>query len=174
MSSTGETASTKTLVFSDVERELATTRRVLERVPEAHFGWKPHDKSFAIGALASHLANLPLWGIAILTMDEMDLAIPPNIPGAAATSAELVARWDEHAAQLTRAIAAADEGALGDTWIMRKGQHVMISQPRLQVLRGMCLNHMVHHRGALSVYLRLLDVPVPSIYGPSADEQVGF
>jgi len=174
MSSSGDSTSVKSLIFSDVERELATTRRVLERVPEKHFGWKPHEKSFAMGALASHLANLPLWGIAILTMDEMDLAIPPNIPGAATTSAELVARWDEHAGQLTDAIAAVEESALGRTWTMRKGEHVMISQPRLQVLRGMCLNHMIHHRGALSVNLRLLDVPVPSIYGPSADEQVGF
>ncbi|HET6765663.1 MAG TPA: DinB family protein [Longimicrobiaceae bacterium] len=174
MSSTGETASIKSLVFSDVERELATTRRVLERVPEDHFGWKPHENSFAIGALASHLANLPLWGIAILTMDEMDLAIPPSIPGAAATSAELVARWDDHAAQLNAAIAALDERALGRTWTMRRGEQVMISQPRLQVLRSMCLNHMIHHRGALSVNLRLLDVPVPSIYGPSADEAAGF
>jgi uncharacterized damage-inducible protein DinB len=174
MSSTAESASLKDLVFSDVAREVDTTRRVLERVPEQHFAWKPHEKSFALGSLASHVANLPLWGIAILTLDEMDLATPPNIPGAATSSAELLARWNDHAATLNGAIAALDEGALGRTWTMRKGEHVLISQPRLQVLRSMCLSHIVHHRGQLSVYLRLLDVPVPSIYGPSADEQAGF
>ena len=174
MSSTSDAASMKDLVFSDVAAELATTRRVLERVPEEHFGWKPHEKSFALGSLASHLANLPLWGIAILSADELDLSVPPSIPGAASTSAELLARWDDHAATLTRAIDALDEGALGRTWTMRRGDHVMISGPRLKVIRGMCLSHMIHHRGQLGVYLRLLNVPVPSVYGPTADEAASF
>lgn len=163
--------SLKQVALGDLEAELATTRRVLERVPEEHLGWKPHEKSMTLGALATHLANLPFWGTTTLRTDGLDIAATPLPPQPPATSrAELLGFQEQRAAELREALGEADEARLGQEWTFRRGEHVILRMPRVAVLRTMMISHMAHHRGQLSVYLRLLDVPVPSVYGPTADE----
>jgi uncharacterized damage-inducible protein DinB len=161
----------KQLVFGDLEHELATTRRVLGRVPEEHFSWKPHERSMSLGQLALHTANLLHWQAVILQQDEFDLATAaaPSKEGPASRD-ELLHTFDELAAIVQEALGRADEMALGRVWTLRRGDQVLLSQPRAAVLRGMGVSHMIHHRGQLCLYLRLLNVPVPSVYGPSADE----
>jgi uncharacterized damage-inducible protein DinB len=163
--------SLKQAALADLEHEFATTRRVLERVPDEHFAWKPHERSMALGGLATHLATLPFWAITTLESDELDMAkgMPEN--PLAKSRDEVLRRFDETAERVRAALAAADDAALARTWTMRNGEHVIVQQPRVAVLRTFVANHMIHHRGQMSVYLRLLDVPVPSIYGPSADER---
>jgi uncharacterized damage-inducible protein DinB len=161
-------------VVPDLPHEVATTRRVLERAPlETHFDWKPHPKSMSLGQLAGHLANVPLWGSITLGTEGMDLAQPSPRSPEARTREALLAQFDDKVRDLTAALAEASGEALGGTWTARRGDHVLFALPRAAILRGMVVNHMIHHRGQLSVYLRLLDVPVPSIYGPSADEDMG-
>lgn len=167
---TAAAPSLKQLALGDLEHEIATTRRVLERVPEEHLGWKPHAKSFSLAQLATHLTQIPHWITITLIQDELDAAAAPRIEPPA-THAELMRRFDDHVAEARAALQSADESTFRKNWTLRAGDHVILTMPRLAVLRGFCLSHMIHHRGQLSVYLRLLDVPVPSIYGPSADEQ---
>lgn len=162
--------SLKQLALGDLEQEVSTTRRVLERVPEEHLAWKPHDRSMALGSLALHLANLPYWGLSILQSDEFDIGQPLPRQEPPASRAEILAAFDERVSGVREALAAIDDAALAQPWTLRRGEQVMIRQPRVVALRTMALSHSAHHRGQLSVYLRLLGVPVPSIYGPSADE----
>jgi uncharacterized damage-inducible protein DinB len=163
--------SLKQLVLGDLDHELATTLRVLERVPEGHFPWKPHERSMSLGQLASHTANLLHWQAVILRQEEFDLATaaPPSKEGPASRD-ELLRKFDELATEVMEALGRADESALMRAWLLRRGDQVLLIQPRAAILRSMGLSHMIHHRGQLCLYLRLLDVPVPSVYGPSADE----
>ena len=163
------TSSLKQTALADLEQELATTRRVLERVPDDRLDWKPHEKSFTLGALATHLANLVFYGIATLQGDEFDASAATPTKQAESRD-ELIAGFDEKVVLLRELLQAADDEALTRSWSLLFGDRVIFTRPRVGVLRGMVINHIVHHRGQLSVYLRLLDVPVPSIYGPSADE----
>lgn len=158
-------------LFRDLDLELASTRRVLERVPGAHFDFRPHPRSMALGQLAAHLANMPTWGAMTLTLPELDLAAPAA-PGAdrSGSPEAVLAHFDRGAAEFRAALAGADAAALAEPWTVRRGDAVVFRAPRAAMLRGMVVNHMVHHRGQLTVYLRLLDVPVPGLYGPSADE----
>ncbi len=159
------------LATGDLEHELATTRRMLERVPDEHFAWKPHEKSMSLGALAGHIANLLWWQTTTLEQDEFDMAAP-RPPQTVPESREAVLQeFDERAAVLREALAQTDEAALARPWTLRSGDHVVFTQPKAAIMRGFGISHMVHHRGQLSVYLRLLDVPVPPSYGPTADEQ---
>jgi uncharacterized damage-inducible protein DinB len=159
------------LAFGDLDHELATTRRVLDRVPDAHFGFRPHPKSMSLGELAAHLANVPTWGVMTLSTPELDLARPLDAGGdRSGTRDRVLAHFDRGAAAFRAALADASDAALRERWAVRRGQQVVSAMPRAAALRGMVVNHMIHHRGQLSVYLRLLDLPVPSIYGPSADE----
>lgn len=165
--------SLKQLALGDLSQELATTRRVLERVPDEHFSWKPHAKSFTLGALAAHVAQLTEWQRTVLVTEELDLATLPQ--NALPENRDAVLRvFDEGAAALQEAMEAVEDGALSVPWTLRRGEHVILTLPRLAVLRTVGISHMVHHRAQLSVYLRLLDVPVPAMYGPSADEGMGF
>ncbi len=159
------------LATGDLEHEIATTRRMLERVPEEHLAWKPHEKSMSLGALASHIANLLWWQTLMLEHDEFDMAAPQPTVTAPESRAALLQEFDEKVAVLREALAQTDEAALARPWTLRRGDHVIFIQPKIAVLRGFGISHMVHHRGQLSVYLRLLDVPVPPSYGPTADEQ---
>lgn len=164
----------KQAAYADLDGELATTRRVLERVPEEKFDWKPHEKSMSLGQLASHVARLLQWGIATAQSDELDLAAgPPNLAQATG-SADLLRIFDENVVAFNQAMQGVDDAALARDWVMRRGEKEMIRRPRAAILRGFVLSHIIHHRGQLSVYLRLLDVPVPSIYGPTADEPATF
>ena len=158
------------LATGDLEHELATTRRMLERLPEEHFAWKPHDKSMSLGALASHIANLLWWQTTMLQQDGFDMAAPQPPRTAPESRAALLQEFDEKATVLREALAQTDEATLAQPWTLRRGDHVIFTQPKAAILRGFGISHMVHHRGQLSVYLRLLDVPVPPSYGPTADE----
>jgi uncharacterized damage-inducible protein DinB len=158
--------------FADLDLELATTRRVLDRVPyDGHADWTPHAKSMSLGALARHVAGLPRMAVMTLSTDEFDLAgaRPPSDP--VESSADLLAMWDRNVEALRGALSGADDDALSATWALRHGEHTVSADPRHLVIRRWALSHIAHHRGQLTVYLRLLDVPVPPVYGPTADER---
>ncbi|MCY2961188.1 MAG: DinB family protein [Planctomycetota bacterium] len=162
----------------EFDHENAATRRLLERVPQAHLEWKPHAKSATLAWLAGHLAQVPTWLAAALDQDVFDVEpggrpyVPPPLP---TTTGEILARFDEHAAAGRAKLAAASDERMLGTWTMQKNGRTMFAMPRVAVVRSFILNHAIHHRGQLTVYLRLLDVPLPSLYGPTADEamQVG-
>lgn len=155
----------------DLDREIASTRRLLERYPPGKGGWQPHDKSRTLSALATHVANIPTHGVNILTTAEMDVAArQPQPPKDSAT--ELLEVFDTGVARLKSAIADTDAAALQEPWTMRVGPRVLVSEPRALLMRLMVINHLVHHRAQLGLYLRLLNVPIPGMYGPSADEPV--
>jgi len=156
--------------FADLEQELDSTRRLLATLPDEHFGWKPHEKSWALGELATHVTNLVRWQLAILQHDEFDMAATPPPRGSLPGRDALLAEFDASAAALRGAYADASEAALMTDWTFRFGEKVMFQRPRVVALRMFGLSHLIHHRGQLSIYLRLLDVPVPGMYGPSADE----
>jgi uncharacterized damage-inducible protein DinB len=163
-------------LLPEFDHEMATTRRLLERVPEDRFGWRPHEKSMTLGRLASHLAEMPDWGYEVCTGDEIDLApqgAEPQKPAVHTARAELLAAFDAAVAKAREAIARTDDATMMRDWSAKGGDQTYFTMPKVAVLRAWVLNHNVHHRGQLSVYLRLLDVPVPAIYGPSADERGG-
>jgi uncharacterized damage-inducible protein DinB len=162
--------STAEIIFWDLERELGVTRKVLERIPEKHFTWKPHAKSMSLGQLAIHVATLPDWIRGSLAADFLDAANAPRPPAQVAGSQELLALYDTHAAALREAVQKFNPNEYLATWSFRRGQEVMTSKPRATVYRIWCLNHLIHHRAQLCVYLRLLDVAVPAVYFNSADE----
>ena len=153
----------------EFDHEMTTTRKLLERVPEDKFEWKPHARSFSLGALATHLANLPTWGAETLNKSEIDIGggQPPSAPS---SKAELLANFDRNVAATRAALTGKTDAELMAVWSLKRGGHTVFTMPKTVVWRSFVLNHLVHHRGQLSVYLRLLDIPVPSIYGPSADE----
>jgi uncharacterized damage-inducible protein DinB len=159
--------------FDDLEAEFAATRRLLERYPAEHAGWKPHEKSMSLGALASHVATLPDFAMYMLAGDEHDMATTPYTPFIAHSAAELVARFEEAAGRARAAVAGAAPGRMGDRWKLRMGEQVFIDDRRGRVLRQHLVSHAAHHRGQLTVYYRLLGVPVPGLYGPSADDMAG-
>lgn len=158
-------------ILIDLERELASTRRILERYPDGKGEWQPHEKSRTLSALATHVANIPGNGANVLTTAEMDVAsrTPPQPEDSAA---ELLEVFDAAAARLKAAVAETDPATLGEKWTMRAGPRVIVSESRALLMRLMVINHLVHHRAQLGVYLRLLDVPIPGVYGPSADEPI--
>lgn len=161
------------LAFGDLEFELATTRRVLERLPEDKFGWKPHEKSFPMGKLAFHVVNLLFWQKISFTEPGFDLAAspPPENGATLPTKEELLKKFDENAEQLRGVLAQVTEENLGESWTLRHGDHEILTSTRNDILRRFGISHMIHHRAQLGLYLRLLDVPVPGMYGPSADER---
>ena len=160
----------KTLAFGDLHHELATTRRLLERVSDEHFDWRPHEKSMDLGALVAHMVNLLAWIPMIAEEDHFDLTaeFPRDIP---TDRDQVLAAWDAGVARVTTVFDALEDTALLAPWTLRRGDQVIFTQPRLGVLRGMGIGHLIHHRGQLSVYFRQLDIPLPPIYGPTADEQ---
>jgi uncharacterized damage-inducible protein DinB len=164
-------SSRKEALFEDLEFEIALTRKVLERLPEEHFAWKPHDKSMHLGQLAAHVANILNWVTLSIRRDELDLAqFPPPDRTGPRTSEELLATFNANAGTARAAFAELDDAKLDDTWKLKMGERVLKALPRRTVLRTMCVSHMIHHRAQLLVYLRILNIPVPSVYGPSADE----
>jgi uncharacterized damage-inducible protein DinB len=161
------------LLLGDLDAELQTTRRLLERVPDEQLGWKPHPRSWSLGELASHLANLLFWMRITVERAEFDLEEQPERREAVPNREALLRLWDENAATLGAALASMSDSAVAAEWSLLRGGRTMLRRPRWFLLRTMAISHVVHPRGQLSVYLRLLDVPVPPIYGPSADEAPG-
>jgi uncharacterized damage-inducible protein DinB len=157
------------MLLQELEQEAQTTRRVLERVPDGHLGWKPHPKSMSLGQLALHIATVPA-GVAEIAA-QPGLETPPAFEQAAAqTAAELVPALEQSVARARALLGGMDDAKAMETWTLKSGGQVLMAMPRAALLRAIMLNHWYHHRGQLSVYLRQLDVPLPSIYGPSADE----
>jgi uncharacterized damage-inducible protein DinB len=157
----------------EFEHEMATTRKTLERVPEDKTTWKPHDTSMAMGRLAGHIAEMTGFAAATFQGDSFDFAPPggtPTQPTVMTSRKQLLEIFDKNVASAHAAISKASDEDLQKTWTLLNGGKTFFSMPRIAVLRGMILNHVIHHRGQLSVYLRMNQVPVPSIYGPSGDE----
>jgi uncharacterized damage-inducible protein DinB len=155
------------------ESEMKATRRILERVPEAEAAWKPHPKSASLGELAHHISNIPHWMTVALKQTELDLA-PPGGPAydppTYQSMAEALADFDRNVKQGREAIAAASDADFAVTWTLKLGGKKIFASPRADVARSFVLSHLIHHRGQMTVYLRLKDVPLPSVYGPTADE----
>jgi uncharacterized damage-inducible protein DinB len=158
------------LLLSEFDREIGATRRVLVRVPGSHLGWRPHERSMTLGRLTTHIASLPGWLATIVRGDTFDLA---DVAAAAiedSSIAAAIARFEDAAADARRAILDTTDARLLGPWTLRKDGHDLVSAPRIVALRTEGLYHLTHHRGQLTVYLRLLNVPLPPIYGPTADE----
>jgi uncharacterized damage-inducible protein DinB len=161
-------------ILPEFDHETATTRALLERVPEEKAGWKPHVKSMSLGQLAMHIANLPQWAPIALERTEFDTNPPV---GTRVTTPPFQSRpnllecYDTNVSRARALLARTSDAQFMVQWTLKNGGKSVFSMPRVAVFRSFILNHAVHHRGQLSVYLRLLDVPIPSIYGPSADTQ---
>lgn len=160
-------------LLPEFDQELASTRKTLERVPEGLPDFRPHPKSMSLGRLAGHLAEMPGWALVTLGQDELDMNPPGGSgfsPTVMSSRAELLAKFDQDAANARRVLAGTTDGVMLQNWTLKNGGHVVWTAPRVTVLRSFVMNHMIHHRAQLGVYLRMNDVAVPSIYGPSADE----
>jgi len=163
----------KDALLMEFDQEMANTRKTLERVPEDKPSWKPHEKSMTLSRLAGHLAELPGWGAATLQHDSIDVAPvggPPMQPTIMTTRAGLLEIFDKGVANMRAALATTSDEQFMKTWSLLMGGKTIMSMPRIAALRGFVMNHAIHHRAQLGVYLRLNNISVPSIYGPSADE----
>jgi uncharacterized damage-inducible protein DinB len=160
-------------ILSEFDQEMAGTRRTLERVPREKFDWKPHEKSMSMGGLATHLSTLPSWTTYTLEHESLDLAPGDQaLPGATIpeSTAELLKTFDDNVATARGVIARTGDQDFMKMWQLLRNGITLLTLPKIAVLRGFVLNHNIHHRAQLGVYLRLNDIAVPSIYGPSADE----
>ena len=157
-------------LLPEFDHEMATTRKLLERVPENQLGWRPHAKSMTLGALAQHVASSPMWGSETLKTSEHAMdgdTRPPEVT----SRAELLALFDGYVAGTRAALLGKSDAELMAPWTLKSGGHAVFTMPKAAVWRGFVLSHLVHHRGQLSVYLRMHDVPLPPMYGPTADEK---
>jgi uncharacterized damage-inducible protein DinB len=160
-------------LLPEFDHEMSTTRRTLERFPEEKANWKPHETSMTMARLAGHIAEVPAYAATTFRSDSFDFAPPggqafqPTVP---TSRKQLLEIFDKNVAEARAALAKASDEELQKTWTLLNGGKAFFAMPRIQVLRSMVLNHMIHHRGQLAVYLRMNQVPVPSIYGPSGDE----
>jgi uncharacterized damage-inducible protein DinB len=155
--------------IAEMEHEAKATRAVLARVPDGKLDWAPHPKSMTLGTLAHHIATTPALAAMISAGDSLDLATI-RMPPVPATAAAIVAELEECLKQAREAMRGLDDAAMFKPWSFINSGKTLMTLPKVAVLRSVFLNHWYHHRGQMSVYLRLLDIPVPSIYGPSADE----
>lgn len=158
-------------MIHEFTQESANTRKALARVPEDKFGWKPHEKSMTLGELASHLADAPEWVDQIVNSEEFTIDLDQFKPFLASSKEELLAVFDKNTAAAVNLLQGLTDEKILQIWRLKLGPVTLFEMPRTQVLRGMIFNHSIHHRGQLTVYLRLNDIPVPALYGPSADEQ---
>ena len=160
-------------MLPEFDQEMANTRKTLERVPDEKFSWKPHQKSTSLGGLATHLANIPSWTGNTFDRDDLDIAPvggPPFRLDEAKSRADLLEAFDKNVASARATLAGVSDERWFGKWSLLHGGNTIMTLPRTAVMRSFVMNHSIHHRAQLGVYLRLLDVPVPSIYGPSADE----
>lgn len=159
------------LLLPEFDHEMTSTRRALARAPEALFGWRPHEKSWTLGGISTHLANIPRWGVSILKHPSYDMVQDAGAPSIEKASlADVLATFDANVHEARTALTNATEGELIVPWSLKRDGVVIMSVPRIQAFKRFAINHVVHHRGQLTVYLRLQNVAVPPIYGPTADE----
>jgi uncharacterized damage-inducible protein DinB len=160
-------------LLPEFDQEMANTRRTIERVPEDKLDWRPHEKSTTLGGLTTHISNLPSWTNYIINQNSLDIAPPGEPPfrlEQIKSVNEALAMFDKNVTAARAAIAGASDEQLAETWTLLHGGRKIMALPRATVLRSIVMNHTIHHRAQLGVYLRLNDVPVPALYGPSADE----
>ena len=165
------------LLLAEFEEEAAATQALLDRVPEDHMDWKPHEKSMNLSRLATHVAEVAQWTRSIVGADELDFMSPEMqswSPREMQTVAEIQGELDAAEAVLKEIVASTEDDRWMTAWTMKMGDQVLMSAPKYYVFRRQVLNHLVHHRAQLGVYLRLLDVPLPATYGPTADEDMGM
>lgn len=160
-------------LLPEFDHEVALTRRLLERMPDGRLDYQPHPKSMTLGALAAHLGQLGLWGRMTIAEAGVDLEVMGRLAAAElpATPTALLSAFDEKMAGARTALHGRTDAELLAPWTLRRGQQTFFTMPKASCWRTFVMNHLIHHRGQLTVYLRELDVPLPSIYGPSADEQ---
>jgi uncharacterized damage-inducible protein DinB len=156
-------------LLPEFDHEMTTTRKLLERVPEGKLAWKPHAKSMSLGDLATHVATIPYWGEVTITQPEIDLGGAGRAEPVK-SRAELISRFDKNVAATRAALVGRSDAELMAPWSLKNSGHTVFTMPKAAVWRSFVMNHIVHHRAQLSVYLRMNDVPVPAMYGPSADE----
>jgi uncharacterized damage-inducible protein DinB len=160
------------ILTMELQNEMVSARKMLERIPDDKLSWKPHEKSMTLERIAGHIVEMIGWTGVTLTQDELDFAKFDFKPKVYTDSAELVADLDENIAQAVEVLKNTSNETMMENWRMRNGEQIYFEMPKAAVMRSFVMNHIIHHRGQLSVYLRMLDIPVPSIYGPSADEQM--
>ncbi len=161
------------MMLSEFDQEMQNTRKTLERCPDDKWNWKPHEKSGTVGWLTSHLATMPGWTAVTLNTDQFDYAPvggPAYEPPKIANRKELLAEFDKNVAEARAAIAGASDAEMMKPWTLLAGGSTIFTLPRAACIRSMIFNHVIHHRAQLTVYYRLLGIPVPALYGPSADE----
>ncbi|MEN8144433.1 MAG: DinB family protein [Gemmatimonadota bacterium] len=163
-------------LLPEFDAEMAKTRAILERLPEDKFDWQPHEKSTNLVGLATHITNLPSWVSMVLERDELDINPPdgdsPHVEPIASV-ADALARFDKNASGGRESLSSAEDEVFYQPWSLLNGGENIFTAPKVGVLRSFVMNHLIHHRAQLGVYLRMNDVPLPSVYGPSADE-AGF
>lgn len=160
----------KDAFIAELKQEAASTRKLLERVPMDKPDWAPHAKSMKLGNLANHVAELPGWTMVTLDQDELDFAKFEYKPVIPKTADELVKKFDDQVAKAVECLNRTSDETFMQNWTMRQGEQIFFTLPKAAVLRSFTFNHSYHHRAQLGVYLRLLDIPIPGIYGPTADE----
>jgi uncharacterized damage-inducible protein DinB len=161
------------LFLPEFDQEMTTARKTLERIPEDKLNWKPHEKSMPLGRLAGHVAELAGWPVLTIKQDSLDFMPPggqPFQPTIATSRKQVLEIFDKNRDASHQAIAEASDEHLMKNWSLLRGGQTIVTMPRFTVLRSVCINHIIHHRAQLGVYLRMNDIPVPSVYGPSADE----
>ena len=156
-------------LLPEYDHEISTTRKLLERVPEDRLDWKPHARSYSLGQLSQHVATIPMWGEMTVKRSELDLGGIAR-PEPVTTRAQLLAMFEANAAGTRAALAGASDAEMMAPWTLKNSGQTIFSMPKAAVWRSFVMSHLIHHRGQLSVYLRMNDQPLPSIYGPSADE----
>lgn len=157
------------IFLKELDREAQTTRKMLSRIPNDKYDWKPHPKSMTVRQLATHLAELPSWVTLTLTTTELDFATSPYTPVAINDTVELMNHFEKSLAEGRASLEAAKEEQLADSWTLRNGEQIYNTTSKSEVIR-MTYSQIIHHRAQLGVYLRLLDIPIPGSYGPSADD----
>jgi len=163
----------KDALLPEFDHEMGTTRRLLERVPDSDLGWKPHEKSYSLGQLAAHLANIPTWVDPTCDLSVFDLATLGDDarPREPTSMADVIKRFDENVTKARKKLTEQTDSALLSAWTLKQAGQEFFTMPKAAVLRSFVMNHSIHHRGQLSVYLRLRNVPLPAMYGPTADEK---
>jgi uncharacterized damage-inducible protein DinB len=156
-------------LLPEFDHEMGVTRKLLERVPEDKLDWKPHEKSMTLGRLAQHVATIPMWGSVTMNQSEIDIG-GDQPPAVMTTRKELLATFDQHVGNTRAALVGRGDGEFMAPWTLKRDGHTIFSMPKASVWRSFVMSHLIHHRAQLGVYLRMHDVPLPSVYGPSADE----